>query len=121
MCNLYDHTREFFGYVIEGMKKTSAHEVQINQREDYVKIQNACALTMNSITNPSFIKLDNGKTVLVDKDEMEEQIGKGFTFTDLAKPTKENLFRVANLEESFDRFKANQEDNNEITTLFWIG
>lgn len=43
------------------------------------------------------MKLDNGKTVLVDRAEMEEQIGKGFTFTDLAKPSKENIFRVEDL------------------------
>ena len=62
-----------------------------------MKVQNLCALTMKPITSPALMKLDNGKTVLVDRAEMEEQIGKGFTFTDLAKPSKENIFRVEDL------------------------
>lgn len=76
---------------------------------------------MKPITSPALIRLDNGKTVLVDRVEMEEQIGKGFTFTDLAKPVKENMFKVEDLEDNFDRFKANQEDNDQITTVFWLG
>ena len=106
---------------MEGLKNTGSHDVEISKREEILLIKKYCGLTTKLIKSPGLIKLDNQKTLLIDRDELSEQIGKGFTFNDLKNPSKENIFMTAGVEEVFDRLKENQIDNPEIETIFWMG
>ena len=119
--NLFLHTRDFFGYVFENFKNTTQSELEINKKEEYVLVQNACTLTTKPVKVPGLIRLDNGSVVIIDKMELEEQINKGFTFTELKNPTKEQIFVVEDFLEHYDQFKKNQQDNEQITTLFRLG
>ena len=105
MNNLLDHTRDFLGFVMEGIKKNSHHENEFDQIEKYVSIQSNCALTTKIINVPALIKLDDNKIILVDRNEVNEQINKGFTFEKWAKPAKENIFTLEGIEAAFDRLK----------------
>lgn len=55
-------------------------------------IENTCTLTTKLIKIPSLIKLDTQSTVIVDRDELMEQIDKGYSFPLLKKPVKTNIF-----------------------------
>jgi hypothetical protein len=118
---LFSHTRDFFGFVMEGMKNTPKSEVEINARSQTLVIQNSCALTTKPIKIPVFVKLDNENFVLVDKAEVIEQINKGYTFPEWQKPTKELLLFSEELDFYFDILKLNQVDYTEITTVLPMG
>jgi hypothetical protein len=62
-----------------------------------VEIQVNCHFTIKPIKIPRFIKIDNGEVVLVDKEQMEEQILKGFTYPLLKAPKRDQLFATKDL------------------------
>ena len=62
-----------------------------------MEVQVNCHFTIKPIKIPRFIKIDNKEIVLVDKDLMEEQIAKGFTYPLLKAPKKDNLFATKDL------------------------
>ena len=57
-----------------------------------------CHFTMKPIKIPRFIKIDNKEIVLVDKEQMEEQIMKGFTYPLLKKPKRDQLFATKDID-----------------------
>ena len=60
-------------------------------------------LWFDQLLRPRLIKLDNEKTLLIDRDELSEQVGK------------------RGVEEVFDILKENQIDNPKIETIFRMG
>ena len=80
-----------------------------------------CHFTIKPIKIPRFIKIDNNEIVLVDKEQMEEQILKGFSYPLLKAPKRDQLFATKDLEEFFFNYQLNQVDNPNTNALYWIG
>lgn len=85
------------GFVIEGLKKLT-NIGEIKSTEEAVEIQPNCHFTIKPIKVPRFIKIDNQEIVLVDKEQMHEQILKGYTYPLLKAPKVDNLFSTKDLE-----------------------
>lgn len=94
---------------------------EIKEQEEDVEIQTNCHFTIKPIKVPRFIKIDNSEIVLVDKEQMEEQILKGFTYPLLKAPKRENLFATKDLEDFYFHYHLNQVDNPNTNSLYWIG
>ena len=62
-----------------------------------MEVQVNCHFTIKPIKIPRLIKLDNNELVIVDKEMMEEQIQKGFTYPLLKAPKKDQLFATKDL------------------------
>lgn len=76
---------------------------------------------MKPIKNPKLIKLDDNNSVIVDKELMEEQILKGFTYPLLKAPKKYNLYESKDLFETYESYLNNLVDNSDTNTLLWLG
>jgi hypothetical protein len=93
----------------------------IKEAEETVDIQTGCVFTLKPIKVPRFITTDTKEIKLVDKEQMEEQILKGFTYPNLKAPKRDNLFAPKDLEEFYFQYQVNQIDNPNTNALYWIG
>lgn len=89
---LFNHIRHFLGFVLDAIGHTPHSEQEFSQREETLLITKSCQLTTKDIKVPALIKLDDGKTILVDRPELSEQIDKGYVFPLLKEPKKERMF-----------------------------
>jgi hypothetical protein len=117
---IFTHFRDFMDFVVVNLKKLT-NMGEVKESEEDVEVQTNCHFTMKPIKVPRLIKIDNQEIVLVDKDQMEEQIQKGFTYPLLKAPKREQMFATKDLEEFFFHFQLNQLDNPNTNALYWIG
>lgn len=83
-----------------------------------------CTLTTKPIKTPAFLKLDDGKTVYVDRTEMIDQIDKGYTFPLLKAPKKTQLFDHESLLENYGIWKFNngiENSSGNVDVAAWLG
>ena len=84
------YVRNFLGFILASTDKIKDAQ-KINNHFEYVTLKNTCYFTLKPIKTPAYLKLDNGKKVLVDKESLGEQINKGMTFEEYKKPAKQDI------------------------------
>jgi len=64
------YIRNFLGFILASTDKIKNSQ-KINNHFEYVALKNTCYFTLKPIKTPAYLKLDNGKKVLVDKESLE--------------------------------------------------
>ena len=65
---LFNHIRDFEGYLIEAITNNVKDSNEAYMKvEEAITISQNCTLTTKQIKHPGLIKLDDGRTVLIDR------------------------------------------------------
>lgn len=119
---LFNHIRHFIGFVMESLKHSAHSDAEFAKVEETIVLSKICQLTNKDIKTPGLIKLDDGKTILVDKSELSEQIDKGYTFPLLKVPKKEQIYHNESLLENYDILMFNSKESaSAISVVLWVG